>query len=80
MKIEEGLRRVAGAILVLLDQTLVVGLSSSAEEGGGRSPYNPPSISKLGTKIKDSGNNKTLRSGLGIDRMEQNGDTPYGYP
>lgn len=41
---EEGFRRVGGAILALLDQTveLVVGLSSS--EGGGRSPYKPPSI------------------------------------
>lgn len=43
-KREAGLRRVAGAILVLVDQTLVVGFSSSAEEGGGRSPYSPPSI------------------------------------
>ena len=45
-KTEEDLRSVGGAILALLDQTVVLlGLSSSAEEGGGRSPYNPPSIS-----------------------------------
>lgn len=42
-----GLRSVGGAILVLLDQTeeeeeFPVGLSSS--DGGGRSPYNPPSM------------------------------------
>jgi hypothetical protein len=44
-KIEEGLRRVCGAILVLLDHTVeLLGLSSSAEDGGGRSPYSPPSI------------------------------------
>lgn len=44
---DEGLRRVGGAILTLLDQTLEVGFegfSSSVEEGGGKSPYNPPSI------------------------------------
>lgn len=48
-KIDEGFRRVGGAILALLDQTVVVvlvGLSSS--EGGGRSPYSPPSISQRG--------------------------------
>lgn len=48
-KIDEGLRRVGGAILAAVDQTLavvVVGLSSS--EGGGRSPYNPPNISTRG--------------------------------
>lgn len=45
-KVADGLRRVGGAILVALDQTEAVGLSSSpaAEVGGGRSPYNPPSI------------------------------------
>lgn len=75
VKIVEGLRRVAGAILVLLDQTLVVGLSSSAEEGGGRSPYNPPSILKLRTKPEDSDNIKTLRFGLGVNRTEQNAET-----
>jgi hypothetical protein len=40
-----GLRSVGGAILVLLDQTeeeFPLGFSSSV--GGGRSPYNPPSI------------------------------------
>jgi hypothetical protein len=41
-----GLRRVGGAIKVLVDHTVevvVVGLSSSAAaDGGGRSPYNPP--------------------------------------
>lgn len=50
-KIEDGFRRVGGAILAVVDQTLevvVVGLSSS--EGGGRSPYNPPSISTCGLK------------------------------
>lgn len=44
---EKGLRRVGGAILVLLDHTveLVLGLLSSSDaDGGGRSPYNPPSI------------------------------------
>lgn len=45
----KGFRRVGGANLVVLDQTLVVevdvDLSSSAEEdGGGRSPYKPPNI------------------------------------
>ena len=41
-KTEEDLQKVNRAILVLLDQTVVLlGLSSSAEEGGGRSPYNP---------------------------------------
>lgn len=49
-----GLRRVGGAILTLVDQTLLfclgvlvlVLLSSEVEddEGGGRSPYNPPNI------------------------------------
>jgi len=44
-KSDAGLRSVAGAILVLEDHTLGVGLlSSSADEGGGRSPYNPPNI------------------------------------
>ena len=47
-KREAGLRSVAGAILVLEDQTLGVGLlSSSAEEGGGRSPYRPPNIFEI---------------------------------
>lgn len=40
----EGLRRVGGAILTLLDHTLFEGFSSSDDDGGGRSPYNPPSI------------------------------------
>ena len=41
-KTEEDLQRVGGAILALLDQTVVLlGLSSSAKECGGRSPYNP---------------------------------------
>ncbi|MFS7905448.1 hypothetical protein Hanom_Chr01g00047821 [Helianthus anomalus] len=54
----EGLRRVGGAILTELDQTLddeeeeeerlgVLEWESSSvdvDEGGGRSPYNPPSI------------------------------------
>jgi hypothetical protein len=48
--------------LVLLDQTLVVGFSSSAEEGGGRSPYNPPSISTQ-LSLDD---NKPLRFELGF--------------
>lgn len=44
-KTDAGFRRVCGAILVLLDHTVVLlGFSSSAEDGGGRSPYNPPSI------------------------------------
>ena len=41
-KTQEDLRRVGRAILALLDQMVVLlGLSSSAEKGGGRSPYNP---------------------------------------
>lgn len=44
----KGLRSVGGAILALLDQTFVVDVvvefSSAADDGGGRSPYNPPSI------------------------------------
>lgn len=51
---EEGLRRVGGAILTVEDQTLEVGfdcfLSSSVvvdDDGGGRSPYNPPNIVKV---------------------------------
>ena len=41
-KTDKDLQRVGGAILALLDQTVVLlGLSSSAEKGGGRSPYNP---------------------------------------
>lgn len=44
----KGLRSVGGAILALLDQTFVVDVvvefSSAADVGGGRSPYNPPSI------------------------------------
>lgn len=44
-KVAGGLRRVGGAILAALDQPAAEGLSSSAEDdGGGRSPYNPPSI------------------------------------
>lgn len=42
-----GLRSVGGAIRVVVDQTVeevVVGFSSSVEDGGGRSPYNPPNI------------------------------------
>ena len=42
VKTKEDLRRVDEAILALLDQMVVLlGLSSSAKEGGGRSPYNP---------------------------------------
>ena len=41
-KTEEDLRRVGGAILTLLDHTVVLlGLSLLVKEGGGRSPYNP---------------------------------------
>lgn len=50
---EFGLRSVGGAILALLDHTLddgAVVLSSSVDEGGGRSPYNPPSIVKLSVR------------------------------
>lgn len=49
----KGFRRVGGANLLVLDQTLVVavdvGLSSSAEEevGGGRSPYKPPNMATI---------------------------------
>lgn len=40
-----GLAEGGGAILAALDQPAAEGLSSSAEDdGGGRSPYNPPSI------------------------------------
>ena len=55
-----GLRRVGGAIFALLDHTTVVdGLpdfsSSVVDDGGGRSPYKPPSIfgliSDLGTLV-----------------------------
>lgn len=44
----KGFRTVGGAIFALLDHTLVVAvvaeLSSVVEDGGGRSPYKPPSI------------------------------------
>lgn len=64
-KREAGLRSVAGAILVLEDQTLGVGLlSSSAEEGGGRSPYRPPNIFQNRTKPKlDSNSEEKIDSG-----------------
>ena len=46
-KTKEDLWRVNRAILALLDQTVVLlGLSSSAEEGRGRSPYNPKTKKK----------------------------------
>ncbi|KAL2494411.1 Uncharacterized protein Fot_38168 [Forsythia ovata] len=70
----KGLRRVGGAILALLDHTLVVDvvveLSSVVEDGGGRSPYKPPSIvCKLGpfidsaTGLLFNGNNQV---GIGL--------------
>uniref|UniRef100_A0A2P2MZZ0 Uncharacterized protein n=1 Tax=Rhizophora mucronata TaxID=61149 RepID=A0A2P2MZZ0_RHIMU len=48
----EGLRSAGGAIKALVDhaaEALAVDFSSSAEEGGGRSPYNPPNILPRGS-------------------------------
>uniref|UniRef100_A0A2P2PNI0 Uncharacterized protein n=1 Tax=Rhizophora mucronata TaxID=61149 RepID=A0A2P2PNI0_RHIMU len=48
----DGLRRFGGAISVLLDhavEALAVDFSSSAEDGGGRSPYKPPNILPRGS-------------------------------
>lgn len=58
-----GLRSVGGANFVVLDHTLVVvaaDLSSSAEDdGGGRSPYKPPSIITALRLVNDFSTNWT---------------------